>query len=312
MNRTKLLLITGAHGSNKHRPNAKFFRDDVLPFLEENVVRGGMRAALIYEILHFDMIPTAPKSEQEMRTVLAQDGNRGRKNKEAVQAELTKIERLMTKDWRETRDKGQPFMKVSLNWGFEDVVLSINQTKPGQIAHYMEPQSAETAYGFWATEILWKEFVDISQEEREARINALIEYIRKLAEIQVHRDRLVFSLSERLRGEDPERAIIIPRGTAHRGMQVLFSDDKYDLTYKDAGYLLDFTDEAIARSYVDSLSTAELRKYAELELDYLRYWAVHRYSLRQILLKLFGSTVVAEKELEKAARDYALSQKMNS
>ena len=51
MEKTKVLLAFGMHGTNKRSPK-KFFRDSVVSFLEEEVVKGGNRADIIHEYVY--------------------------------------------------------------------------------------------------------------------------------------------------------------------------------------------------------------------------------------------------------------------
>ena len=201
-------------------------------------------------------------------------------------------------------------MRTSLDLGFEDAVLRINRSKPGQITHFMEPQTAETAYAWWATEVLIRELDRYRFDDRDKQVSIMMNYLKQFAIYDVGRDKAVFSLVDQLRKENPYRAIIIPRGTAHRGMRVLFTPDNYDVLFKESedARLLDFGDEFIGRSYVEIPSNEEVHRYAELQLDYMNHRITHRYTLPQIFRRLFTGKLVAELTLVAASRQYALSK----
>ena len=315
MVKTKVLLAFGTHHGTKRKEKADrpFFRDSVAPFLEEEIIKNGKRAAIIYEVTLEDYIPSSPKSKEEMRMYLSETGNQRKRRMTLIQQELTKLERTITQKWRETRDRGEPFMKVSLDWGFEDIILEINRSRPNQITHYAEPQSSEATYAWWATDILLKELDRYRFSDRQRKLGIMIDYIMEFVKHDVLRDKSVFSLAERLRRENADRVIIIPRGTAHRGMNVLFKPDHYNVVYKESEDVLylDFLDEFIAKNYIGTPPKEDLMRYAKLQLDCMEYVSTHRYTPSQIFMRIFGNKSVAKRELEltQAGRQFALSKR---
>jgi len=299
-NKTPVLLAFGKHG---RQGDKRFFRENVGSFIDKRIIKEQREGAIIYELLLYPRVPSAPQTPEQMKYALERKGNYRRK----FESELEDLETRINEDWMETRDRGNPFMKRSLNWGFENQVMGINLHSPGKITHKIEPQRADVAYADWVMTLDADKLI-LPGYDHSRMVEDLVDFIPKLIEYQVLRGKHVKSLVDKLREENPERAIIIPRGTAHKGMRHLFSPEEYDVTFADSGYQLDFTDALLASSYARMPSQNKIRQTAVLQAHYIDYWNANSVRLIQPLLKIVGLQNIAERKIEEGARQYALAK----
>ncbi len=306
MEKTKLLLVFGKHGYQREKYDEQFSKNAIVPFLEQEIENKKRTAIIITELLEYNNLKSGPRSIDDKKKIMALTGKKAQTKRNLINAELQAIEKKINQKWKETREYGEPFMKRTLNLGFEYKVLEINTKSTGQIENIIEPQTAQTAYNAWKADLL-AEKIEEHKFNPEKQIDALADYSEQMIQFQLKRDKDIASLADKLQKQNPERAIIIPRGTAHKGMEVLFDNTIYDIIKHEADYALDFTDELILKSYKSIPTKEEIKEYAKLQNHYVNNYTKNRTSLVQIGWRIFGNEHNAELNLEKNAREYALS-----
>jgi hypothetical protein len=281
MTKTKALLVFGVHGdkrpnaagacSGSTEANSEFFRGAVLPFLEENVEKGGKKALVIYEAL-WPAVSHPTSTVEDYLKRLAEPLNRG---KAIGHADM-------------------------FAFGFEDKILEINRKAPYQVLCRVERQYQEVRAGAY-------ELNNLSEEMRnrrfdESSLGIMVEYLTKLCAICMARDNGVFDIAEEFRKKNPGSVIIIPRGTAHRGLATWFEHGRFLLWRKyEVNALVDqdnadsdpFLVEALDRQYRGEASHEQIKRLAWLKLLFERYLDTAEYE---------------NKDMRAAARSNALSE----
>ncbi|MDP3765189.1 MAG: hypothetical protein Q8R04_01640 [Nanoarchaeota archaeon] len=309
MEKTKLLLVFGRHG-NEGTKASRFFRAKIVPFLEEEVKQGGKKAAIVYESTIYHGLLHDSTTEEDLRALLMQTGNKRGRNTATIDTELKRFDERMA-EFRVYSNRGHsPPVAYYRDFGVDDVVLKINRAVPGRILHFTEPHSAEVVYHYWAWGLASKEYLR-SIADRERSTKALTDSMREFVQFTLERDRLLFPFVESLRREDPNRAIIIPRGDKHSGMSGLYTPDKYDAVIKIESSPSDFMDDLIDRSYRFEHTEKELRHYGELQSHYLDF--VNQHHMPRICgildaLRLHWLTLAINERLMENARTYAFTK----
>ena len=283
MKRTTLLLAFGTHGNAELEGDKRFFRNAIIPFLDEHVKKGKGKAAVIYEGFQ----PTRIEEDES------------RPEKERVKDNLAFLRRkkktvmdylgLMSAGFEETAsailrniaNKGTPpgsyipkdmeqeitSMLYSSFLGFEEYAMALNRLEPGTVSFFSEPQNAQAIYAETYGKLLQR---SLSLEPKNSGIAAKCMALD--IEHMMLRDREVKNLAERLAKESPDIAIIIPRGRAHAPMEMLFDKNKYGISlHIGSPDILTFENDAMIRAYGGRLSRRELRLFAKLEEEISAY-----------------------------------------
>jgi len=291
--RTKLLLAFGTHGNAELEGDKRFFRNAIIPFLDEHVKNGKGKAAVIYEGFQ----PTR----------IEEDGSRP--EKERVKDNLAFLRRkkktvmdylgLISAGFEETAsailrniaNKGTPpgsyipkdmeqeitSMLYSSFLGFEEYAMALNRLEPGTVSFFSEPQNAQAIYAETYGKLLHR---SLSLEPKNPGIATKCMALD--IEHMMLRDREVKILADRLAAEDPDIAIIIPRSRNHMAMEALFERDRYDISLL-MGSLGEwsFESDAMVGFYAGELSERELMLYAKLEQELLSYTKSFRLDVVQ-------------------------------
>jgi hypothetical protein len=291
MKRTPLLLVFGEHGGRNGRlkiePDKEFYKGLIDPFVEKHVVRGGKKAIVIHEY------NTAINCE-------------GLDNREVIEI-MANLEKKILLKLEATFNCGLVMDENSMDWfdwGFMDRILEINREAPGTIDCVIEPLGASTQW------IMWRQSM-LSRQRRSARsfdesVLTEVEMIRGSIQVCIDRDKRLVEFVNRLRRENPDRAIIIPRGYAHMGMARDF--DYLHYMKSEAARLTGapwFSTEAIIEAFSREITPAELERYARLSLHYSEYYYSH---MDEHLLnaRLVGAEPAEGlRELTLNAREYA-------
>lgn len=304
--RTPILLAFGRHG--KKRRDRQFFRETVGSFIDDVVEPEERPAAIIYEYLLPYVLANGPRNLDEARTLLSQEGSERTKTERRIAQETTKAYRDISELVHAHLDVGGFSRSKLFRWGFEDHIQRLNGQRHKRVLNFIEPQDAQTMYGLWESELEFNRMNYFITQNHGSQVQAVIDYTKKLIEVQTRRDAKVRDFALKLRKEDPRRAIIIPRGTGHRGMHVLFDSASFDVRYESADYALDFADELLARSYTHMPSDEELRLCAERQVKFVTAYNSKATGPVNIFLRLTGFSDLAEKRIQKFARAYALSE----
>lgn len=293
MQRTPLLLVFGEHGGRNGRlrtpPDKEFFKDIVHPFVEKHIVRGGKRALIIHEY----------------NTAINCDGldNTG------VSNAMGTIERGLNQKLEATFNQGFAMDEDSMHWfdwGFMDMVLEINRGAPGTVECIVEPLGASTQWIMWRQNRFAR--ARRASPTFDDTVMAEVEMIKGSIEICMDRDRRLVEFVHKLRRENPDRVIIIPRGYAHKGMAHDF--DYLNYRKAEAARLTGapwFSTEAIIEAFSRRLTQSELERYARLSLHYSEYYYSHmdEYLAEAALSGL--APVDGLRSLTLNAREYAFS-----
>ena len=102
-------------------------------------------------------------------------------------------------------------------------------------------------------------------------VGTMMGFIRTMAEDCIRRDRGVLGMVERSAALDPDAAIVVPRGSGHRGMVALLEGSPHRVHVAERLDCEDFMDRAVRISYGRALGDDELRAYAVLELELMKF-----------------------------------------
>jgi hypothetical protein len=257
MKRTPLLLVFGEHSTRSKGvdvpPNKKFFRSMVNPFIDGYLSGKGKRVAIIHE--HNTRIDSAGMEPDGLKSAVAE------------------LEGRIQRKLDDTFARGIAMESNAMTWfdlGFMDKVLEINREAPGTIQCIIEPMNHEVQ------QIMGKQAALAAERRTTEVFDVLVqvetEIIRQTIEISRIRNHGVVRRVHELRAEDSKRAIIVPRGYAHKGMAQEFDPREYGIT---GGAHLEgvswFSTEAIIESYTRELTKEDLEGYARLSIYYREY-----------------------------------------
>jgi hypothetical protein len=159
-------------------------------------------------------------------------------------------------------------------FGLERAVQGINQRDPGTIEVVIEPQRRETFMKFIAFLEGHRKFEDArTEKDKKKMIRTSTEKSKALLEHAIGRDWTVFKLAKAAAEQDPDRAIIIPRGWAHMGMVEKFfaNCDLFDIEVKINDVQPAAMGNAFVKSYKEPLSEREWHRVSEYDLYYHEY-----------------------------------------
>src|SRR5512143_489064 len=252
-----ILLAFGTHGSGRDRPDGRFFRNAVMPFIER-AVSNGRRVAVIHEFSVYGGV----RADEGERSMLAHcgtlEGAAGH-----LRDFLSDMQERANMGLRCTLDVGLHGEPID-DWGYNDRIRSINARRPGSILNIVEPQSLESLVAYWKISEFGK---GIGPEG----VGTMMGFIRTMAEDCIRRDRGVLGMVERTAALDPDAAIVVPRGSGHRGMVALLGGSSHQVHVAERLDCEDFMDRAVRASYGRTLGDDELRAYAVLELELMKF-----------------------------------------
>jgi hypothetical protein len=259
MTRTKVLLAFGLHAEpGMFGADRRFFSKAVSRFFNKKIRKRG--AALIME--SFDM------GEDLQLEGIRKLRSASRTAWEAVNEEFRHMQEKLEETSRKFFENGEmpPELAGASAWGFEELLLSSNRVRPGTVKYFAERASLKPFEAQWDSRILKEDFCARNWQGRQS-LDIMIEYIKKMAEMIVGRDKAVFNLARRLVWQDPQRAIIMPRGFRHHGMQLLFDKKDYDVTVEMGQDPSDMTYSGLiaCKSYQGELPKEVYEQYGTLE-----------------------------------------------
>lgn len=288
MTRTKVLLALGSHdntiGNARMRADTKFFRKAVQPVLLDTFLRR-KKAAIVFEGVFFQ--DAGNPSTDDLETYRKGELSELEPKLKAAEREMKYSEESVGKIWTERLDNGKPLL-YRVCWGFERTMMLINRLRPGTIRSFPEPQVVEAVWEHNLEEMLRGKIKTASQAEA---VDIMVEALKAHSRSIILRDTAIYGLAKKLRGEDPSRLIIIPRGSAHRGITALFPESEYELDVVCDNSVIDFNHEATIRLYKEELSEQEWADYAKLQLDCNAYHLVRMGALSHVWLMLAGMKV---------------------
>jgi hypothetical protein len=297
MKRTPLLLVFGEHGGRNGRlrvpPDKEFYKGLVDPFVEKHVVGEGKKAIVVHEY----------------NTAINCDGL----GNSEVSAIMANLENRLNLKLQATFNQGIPMDQDSMDWfdwGFMDNILEINRNAPETVECIVEPLGASTQW------IMWKQS-KLSRKHRTTKtfdesVIAEAEVIRGSIEICMDRDRRLVEFVHKLRRENPDRVIIIPRGYAHKAMAQDF--DYLHYMKIESARLTGapwFSTEAIIEAFSKHLTPAELERYARLSLHYSEYYYSHMDEYLAEARLAGEEPIQGLRNLTLNAREYAFSMESN-
>jgi hypothetical protein len=283
MAKTKLLLAFGAHGNLKSAGERGFFRDTIVPFLDEHVVREKKKAALIYEtVLEIPMRYDTTQPEP-FRTISALDTLKEKRESilKGLDTLLAHASGKIAALFSNSFDKGiTPYAFATESWelaflgslelwGFAQDAIRLNGAMPDSIRFFLEPQNSEVVYLGENQKFL----IRLLQQGKLRDLELMTEYMGLGIREMLLRDSGVVALADKLAAENPDGAIIIPRGVAHAPIEHFFDKDRYDVTTHVSGMgIVPFSSNALVKAYRGALDERELRLYAKLEMELLKYF----------------------------------------
>lgn len=254
--KTPVLFAFGHHPWGALHGDTRFFRRSVVPFAK-NQLNQGRRVAIIAEMTtylsRYDKDYYSHKLEQK-----------GLNPEQAMRAWAAVQEIVMQHNILRT----DPV--IHKPWGFEKAVVKLNQNGAG-IELTVEPNLISTVYLLHVPALLNPpDIKQLRHKSYSEQLDEMVTYLRAWIAAHVSRDRNVAQKANDLASEDPDRAIIIPRGYGHRGMVCLFDETRYSITIKERSFPMDFIYDAMALSYTKELNQSELEQFAKLQLNFLR------------------------------------------
>jgi hypothetical protein len=295
--RTPLLLAFGEHpaecGGIRYGADKRFFKSAVVPFLEEHVERRGVKAAIIFEFnMGFDLQGYDRLNPAHAKAVHDLVAQTGKDMGDAVSPSL---------------DAGAEIGANAywFDWGFLDKVIAINSNKPGRVQNIVEPLGADTAWNMWDQALVSDAMRKAGTFEERVEIEK--EVIKYSARTCIQRSRRVAELARSMRGQEPQMAIIIPRGYAHSGMVAFFGQDKFDITcVSHMRGAPRFSSDIIIEAFGREVSEDEWRRHAALSLRFSSYALTNGERFLREACKGGGYDEDTLRMLSVEARRYAL------
>jgi hypothetical protein len=295
--RTALVLAFGEHPGHccglRYEADKAFFRGAVLPFLDEHAVSRAQKVLVIHEFnVGYDLSGMSPENPEHLA---------------GVRGVVEKMEEHANAVLRGSLDCGiMPDEYQSwLDWGYLERIIEINRAAPGRIRNIIEPLSDSTVWRMWDQTLTCNRTGDAGGYAE--RVELEMEIIRHSIEICLGRSRRVSALVKEIREKEPETAIIVPRGYAHKGMAVDFDFSEFEMrvSYGLRG-VPHFSSEAIAESFARKLSEGELMRYAVLSIRFDEYIRKARTMIRPAQVN--GGQITLERllQMNAEARRYAL------
>lgn len=324
MAKTPLLLMFGRHHGDiaKHqrkkqekvlKGDTRFFKRSAKKFFKDRILTEGRRGIVIRELAI--VIDTDKLKDDKGRKLGKEEVLKEKDNKsllDQIQGVLDEAAGYFLATFRSTLDNGLRVPRVG-EWGHEPQMLAINSKHPGRITTIIEPQTAEALIQMWEEELLCERIMEAGiNENMDKLIQMKLEEQRIVLESLLHRDEQVFKLAKRLAQEEPGRAIIIPRGSAHSAMAQRFfaNSDLFDIECHVSREESSFGDEELIRAYCNGIETVtmeERERIARLNLYWSEYKSEHIESVGFGLLCRIGASDFAYRRMVRKAREYALA-----
>lgn len=224
--KTPVYFAFGQHHAGIIDSDKKFFRKTIASYIDQ--LAEDQPAVVIAE---HSQIALSLKSELDQRiskrylidlrdvdkVLHRKHGQAKKRAKARLIKTIQEDEALMNELYQQTIEQGNEFVSIlDREWGYESVVQSVNQKQPGRIKVVCEPQQLEVL-------LLRIEKSDLDEKVHRSEEGQLCQtiheqYLLKTIEYHLKRDQAVYQLTEQLAAENPERAIIIPRGAGHQPM----------------------------------------------------------------------------------------------
>jgi len=315
MTKTKVLLAFGSHRGTYDtfpvRGNRRFFRQAVVPFIEENVEKEGARAAIIHDCVCHNWL--RPPLDDIKVEIIKKNLKHEEIDSARIEGVIKEYERqipILEEQSRKLLGLMNEETRGMTAWGFETAVRRINRRNPNQIIHFIEPQEIASVSLDLEEDV--QRTISMLTDDYETAIDCIVKFIKALAMETIYRDKGVVALADKLMTEDPEMVIIIPRGWAHKGMATLFDRKKYDITIaEEQNKNVPFAIEAALRYYNLDFDERNLRRYAILEHDANEFlekkglWFFLTHASVLVSRRLFRYTIDG---FIKKARKYAISK----
>jgi hypothetical protein len=260
--RTPLLLAFGEHpaecGGIRYGADKRFFKSAIVPFLEEHVEKRGVKAAIILEFnMGFDLQGYDRLNPAHAKAVHDLVAQTGKGMEDAVSPGLD-------------AGNGIGANAYWFDWGFLDKVIAINSGIPGRVHSIVEPLMSDIVWNMWDQTLV--SYAMRKAGTFEERVEIEKEVIKYSARTCIQRSRRVAELAKRMRAEEPQGAVIIPRGYAHSGMAAFFSQEEFDITcvsHMRGGPR--FSSDIIIEAFNRDVGEDEWRRHAALSLRFSSY-----------------------------------------
>ncbi len=326
MAKTPLLLMFGRHVGDiaKHqrkkqekvlKGDTKFFKRSAKKFFKDRILAEGRRGVVIHELsidIDADKLKDDKGRKLDKEEVLKEKDKPKESLLDQIEGMLDEATEDLLAIFSLTLNIGEKMFSFS-DWGYEPQMIAINRKYPGRIANILEPQTAEALIQMWEEELLCKRIMEAGiNENMDKLIQMKLEEQRIMLESLLQRDEQIFKLAKRLAQEDPERAIIIPRGGAHSAMAQRFfaNSDLFDIECHVSSEESGFGEEELIRAYCNGIETVtmeERERIARLNLHWSRYKSEHIESVGFELLCRVGASDFAYRRMVRKAREYALA-----
>jgi len=264
------ILLALQRGSALQRHS--FFKRSVEPFLEEEVIKKGRKATVVYEAHLYPKVFFGATRPMDVRGLVP---IKNTTQLPALQKLLSTIERTLNRLLAESLEKGMQSKGLPIAEGFEDVVIRANQSRPGSVRCIIEPQNAHAAYIDLKLHRLYEQIRNKGPSGRT--ISILTELIKLQATCQEFHSFGLLSLIQDAEKEDPQRVIVIPRGPGSDSLNVLLRKEGCNVLLKDDGCTPHFIDESVSRILTGGMSEEQLRRRIEIQVVYANTGAVGRH-----------------------------------
>lgn len=278
--------MLGRHGAfdpKTHRtacPGNEFFKRKIGGLIDEEVIRGGKKAAIFYELVLCDlqlleMIERNPFTASTARLTPDQIKLLVDKIRDA-NANLAR--RMQTE-----LDCGIPLtgeITELFDWGFEEKVAGVNARNPRTILNVVEEQNISHVFAQHRLDrdysILTSSLLELSGDDT---LTLYADYLLEQAKAAIARDRGIVKLIEKFAEIHPDRVLIVVRGGYHEGLTKMLDGKRFDVTPITDRSLNTFAKDIIIELLRGVLTSARLRDFALLDL--LRMTILKRAMIEQ-------------------------------
>jgi hypothetical protein len=220
MGKTKVFLALGEHDLRGRPANVSFFRDTISPILDQ-IDKDGTRGIIVHEVI------VGPRlRSKDIPKFLAKSPADRVRAVARLDERVNRLARGVRSHFEVTLDIGEPDNWFG-EWGFEQSLLSINKRTPGRIRSAIEPQATCLLLTVELSHYLLHHWVEDIVDFEGLKNMAKARMFSVVTNLFL-RDCALTKCILDLAAEDPQRAIIVPRGYSHIGIY-----ERLDLYHSD-------------------------------------------------------------------------------
>ncbi|MCP4648119.1 MAG: hypothetical protein GY852_10385 [bacterium] len=274
MKRAPVLLAMGRHGTKDDGSCQKgFFKKTVVPFMREQVSK--RRNVFLIQELFIHEGGFKPFTPERRKQLLAEDEGAIHSIQKTLDSTKDKWDLML----RESIGKGiesEGAARIGItDWGYMEAILELNAERENSVIMVVEPPDARVL----CKDMQRRDFDKKVMEEptswemgdEMAGLRSMVERIGRsmhnTINVTVGRDSALVGLVKRIVAENPDPAIIVPRGSAHIGMEHLFDPEVFELTVIGSGLPKDFSQRAVYESYKRELQPQEIGEFALMQIE---------------------------------------------